>query len=143
MATPENNRTDHVDHTNTTTTTTTTDRGGSSGLAFIVGAVVVVVALLASRGSSVLVDNVRGGQFNLSGMTETEARAHGIDPGERRQFVRLVQAKANFGAPIPDMWFRRADGGILLPAGIERMDDGGRQGGPGANAQARGGRRGA
>lgn len=97
----------------------------------------------ASRGSSVLVDNVRGGQFNLSGMTEAEARAHGIDPGERRQFVRLVQAKANFGAPIPDMWFRRADGGILLPAGIERMDDGGRQDGPGANAQARGGRRGA
>jgi RecA-family ATPase len=94
----------------------------------------------ASRGSSVLVDNVRGGQFNLSGMTEAEARAHGIDPGERRQFVRLVQAKANFGAPIPDMWFRRADGGILLPAGIERMDDGGRQDGPGARAQARGGR---
>lgn len=97
----------------------------------------------ASRGSSVLVDNVRGGQFNLSGMTEAEARGHGVDPADRRQFVRLVQAKANFGAPIQDMWFRRADGGILLPAGIERMDDGGRQEGPGANAQARGGRRGA
>lgn len=97
----------------------------------------------ASRGSSVLVDNVRGGQFNLSGMTEAEARGYGVDPADRRQFVRLVQAKANFGAPIPDMWFRRADGGILLPAGIERLDDGGRQEGPGANAQARGGRRGA
>jgi len=97
----------------------------------------------ASRGSSVLVDNVRGGQFNLSGMTEAEARGHGVDPGDRRQFVRLVQAKSNFGSPIPDMWFRRADGGILLPAGIERLDDGGRQDGPGANAQARGGRRGA
>lgn len=98
----------------------------------------------ASRGSSVLVDNVRGGQFNLSGMTEAEARGHGVDPGDRRQFVRLVQAKANFGAPIPDIWFRRADGGILLPAGIERLDDGGRQERPGANAQARkGGRRGA
>jgi RecA-family ATPase len=95
----------------------------------------------ASRGSSVLVDNVRGGQFNLSGMTEAEARGHGIDPADRRQFVRLVQAKANFGAPIPDMWFRRADGGILLPARIERLDDGGRQGD--ANAQGRGGRRGA
>ena len=97
----------------------------------------------ASRGSSVLVDNVRGGQFNLSGMTEAEARTYGVDPGDRRQFVRLVQAKANFGAPIPEMWFRRADGGILLPAGIERLDDGGRQDGQGGNAQARSGRRGA
>lgn len=92
----------------------------------------------ASRGSSVLVDNVRGGQFNLSGMTEAEARGHGVDPGDRRQFVRLVQAKANFGAPIPDMWFRRADGGILMPAGIEKVDDGGRQD---ENGQARSGRR--
>ena len=97
----------------------------------------------ASRGSSVLVDNVRGGQWNLVGMSEAEARAHGVEPAERRQFVRLVQAKANFGAPSPDMWFRRSDGGILLPAGIERLDDGGRQEGPSTNAQARGGRRGA
>lgn len=97
----------------------------------------------ASRGSSVLADNVRGGQFNLLGMTEAEARAHGINASDRRQFVRLTQAKINFGASILDMWFRRADGGILLPAEIERMDDGGRQAEPAANAQARGRRRGA
>lgn len=97
----------------------------------------------ASRGSSVLVDNVRGGQFNLLGMSDADARNHGVDPADRRQFVRLVQAKANFGPPIPDLWFRRADGGILLPAGIERLDDGGREAEPSANAQARGGRRGA
>jgi RecA-family ATPase len=96
----------------------------------------------ASRGSSVLVDNVRGGQFNLSGMTEAEARGHGIDPNDRRQFVRLVQAKANFGAPIPDMWFRRADGGILLPAGIERMNNGERGQKATTTAQQRGGRSG-
>ena len=79
----------------------------------------------ASRGSSVLVDNVRGGQFNLSGMSEGEARAHGIDPADRRGFTRLVQAKANFGPPMPDCWFRRVEGGLLVPAGIERVDDGG------------------
>jgi RecA-family ATPase len=79
----------------------------------------------ASRGSSVLVDNVRGGQFNLTGMSEAEARAHGIDPADRRGFTRLTQAKANFGAPMPDLWFRRVDGGLLVPAGIERLDDGG------------------
>lgn len=78
----------------------------------------------ASRGSSVLVDNVRGGQFNLSGMSEAEAKAHRIDPADRKSFVRLVQAKANFGAPMGDKWFRRVDGGLLVPAGIERIEDG-------------------
>lgn len=81
----------------------------------------------ASRGSSVLVDNVRGGQFNLLGMTESEARAHGVDSGDRRRFVRLCQAKANFGQPMADKWYRRMDGGLLVPAQIERRDDGGRR----------------
>lgn len=80
----------------------------------------------ASRGSSVLVDNVRGGQFNLLGMTEADARAFGVDPSMRRSFVRLVQAKANFGPPMPEKWYLRSDGGILVPAGIERLDDDGR-----------------
>lgn len=80
----------------------------------------------ASRGSSVLVDNVRGGQINLLGMAETDARAYGIDPCDRKSFVRLVQAKANFGAPMPDRWYRRMDGGLLVPAQIERRDDDGR-----------------
>ncbi len=79
----------------------------------------------ASRGSSVLVDNVRGGQFNLSGMSEAEARALGVELEDRKGFIRLVQAKANFGAPMPDQWFRRIEGGLLVPARIERPDDGG------------------
>jgi RecA-family ATPase len=80
----------------------------------------------ASRGSSVLVDNVRGGQFNLLGMTEADARVYGLDPDDRKSFVRLVQAKANFGPPMPDRWYRRMDGGLLVPAQIERRDDDGR-----------------
>jgi len=78
----------------------------------------------ASRGSSVLVDNVRGGQFNLSGMSESEAREHGIDPANRREFIRLVQAKANFGPSLSDYWLRRVEGGLLVPARIERLDNG-------------------
>lgn len=78
----------------------------------------------ASRGSSVLVDNVRGGQFNLLGMTEADARAYGIEPGNRRSFVRLCQAKANFGPPMADRWYQRMDGGLLIPARIERQEDG-------------------
>lgn len=80
----------------------------------------------ASRGSSVLVDNVRGGQFNLSGMSDAEARAHGVDPADRKGFTRLMQAKANFGAPMSDRWFRRVEGGLLVPAQLERLDDDGR-----------------
>lgn len=78
----------------------------------------------ASRGSSVLVDNVRGGQLNLSGMSEADARAYDVDPADRRSFIRLVQAKANFGPPMPDRWFRRVDGGLLVPADIQRIADG-------------------
>lgn len=91
----------------------------------------------ASRGSSVLVDNVRGGQFNLSGMTEVEAQTHGVNAGDRRHFVKLVQVKANFGAPIPNMWFRRENGGILLPAQIAKSNDSRRQAKPGTNAQGK------
>ncbi|MTH66172.1 helicase RepA family protein [Paracoccus shanxieyensis] len=68
----------------------------------------------AARGSSVLVDNIRGGQWNLLGMTETEAERHKVD--DRKRFVRLVQAKANFGPPIPDKWLERGAGGVLKPA---------------------------
>jgi RecA-family ATPase len=75
----------------------------------------------ASRGSSVLVDNVRGGQLNIVGMTEAEAKAHGVDPDDRRRFVRLIKAKVNYGEAAGDIWLRRCEGGILLPAGIERV----------------------
>jgi RecA-family ATPase len=88
----------------------------------------------ASRGSSVLVDNVRGGQFNLSGMSEAEAKAHRIDPADRKGFVRLVQAKSNFGPPMGDKWFERVDGGLLVPAHLERTED---AEGRGAEAQGR------
>lgn len=68
----------------------------------------------AARGSSVLVDNIRGGQWNLLGMSEAEAERLKVD--DRKRFVRLVQAKANFGPPIPDKWLERGAGGVLKPA---------------------------
>lgn len=72
----------------------------------------------AARGSSVLVDNIRGGQWNLLGMSGAEAERLKVD--DRKRFVRLVQAKANFGPPIPDKWLERGAGGVLKPAfGIE------------------------
>ena len=90
----------------------------------------------ASRGSSVLVDNVRGGQLNLIGMTEAEAKGYEIDLSTRRNYIKLVQAKANFGPPIADRWYRRDDGGLLLPAHIEN-DAGQEQEAPRVEAKTR------
>jgi RecA-family ATPase len=73
----------------------------------------------ASRGSSVLVDNIRW-QSYLSGMTQTEAEALGMDVGQRGHFVRFGVSKANYGAPFNECWFRRHEGGVLRPAAPEQ-----------------------
>ena len=69
----------------------------------------------ASRGSSVLTDNARF-QGNLVGMSQGEAKEFDVDESRRRFFVRLSFAKLNYSAPLPDQWYRRTEGGVLLPA---------------------------
>lgn len=72
----------------------------------------------ASRGSSVLVDNVRW-QAYLAGMTQAEAETWGVDESQRVYFVRFGISKANYGAPFKERWFRKHEGGILKPAILE------------------------
>lgn len=74
----------------------------------------------ASRGSSVLVDNIRW-QSYLSGMTQAEAEEWGVDGRQRGYFVRYGVSKANYGAPFQECWFRRHEGGVLKPAVLERQ----------------------
>ena len=74
----------------------------------------------ASRGSSVLVDNIRW-QSYLSGMTQAEAEEWGVDASQRRFFVRYGISKANYSAPFEECWFRRHEGGVLKPAVLERQ----------------------
>ena len=69
----------------------------------------------ASRGSSVLTDNVRW-QANLATMSEKEAKAAGVPDDLRRRYVRLSFPKMNYGPPQPDLWFSRGKGGVLRPA---------------------------
>ena len=69
----------------------------------------------ASRGSSVLTDNVRW-QANLAGMSEREAKAAGVPDDMRRRYVRLAWPKVNYGPPVSDIWFSREKGGVLRPA---------------------------
>ncbi|MBI2839638.1 MAG: AAA family ATPase [Acidobacteria bacterium] len=71
----------------------------------------------AARGSSVLVDNIRW-QAYVSGMSEAEADRYGITDEDRRLYVRAGVAKINYGAPLPERWYRRDERGILRPADL-------------------------
>lgn len=75
----------------------------------------------ASRGSSVLTDNVRGGQINMAGMTEAEAKTYGV--ADRGSYVRVVQSKVNFGGRSLDRWLQRAEGGLLVPVSLDAQGD--------------------
>ena len=75
----------------------------------------------ASRGSSVLVDNIRY-QAYLSGMSPKDAEDWGVEPDQRGYFVRFGLSKHNYGAPIAERWYRRTKGGVLLPATLERKE---------------------
>jgi len=73
----------------------------------------------ASRGSSVLVDNIRWQAF-LSTMSKEEAKSWGVEENARKSFVRFGISKQNYGIPIEDKWYRRHEGGILKPAVLEK-----------------------
>lgn len=78
----------------------------------------------ASRGSSVLVDHARWQAF-LAGMTLSDAEDHGVDPEERRWYVRMGVSKGNYGPPQADRWLERQPGGVLLPADFDNGGDNG------------------
>ena len=71
----------------------------------------------ASRGSSALTDAVRW-QVNLSAMSETVARKHGLS-GQHKSYAGLNFAKANYIAPEPTMWLKRLEGGVLMHTGLK------------------------
>lgn len=71
----------------------------------------------ASRGSSVLVDNIRW-QAYLSGCSKDEAKKLDIQEPMRGYFVRTGISKQNYGPPVADVWMRRGEGGVLTPANL-------------------------
>lgn len=76
----------------------------------------------ASRGSSVLTDNIRWQGF-VSGMSKDEAKDHGVKDADRGRYVRFGIPKRNYGAPVADLWLRRAEGGVLVPARLEKHNE--------------------
>ncbi len=79
----------------------------------------------ASRGSSVLTDNVRW-QGYLAAMASAEAGRLGISEDRRGEYVRFGVSKANSGSTFHGLWLRRNEGGILRhdPSVACRMQQG-------------------
>jgi RecA-family ATPase len=68
----------------------------------------------ASRGSSVLVDNIRW-QSYMATMTRDEAARLNVDEKRRGLLVRWGVSKQNYGKPVAECWLQRHEGGVLLP----------------------------
>ena len=79
----------------------------------------------SSRGSSVLVDNVRWQGF-LSTMTKAEAKDMEVAHDCRRSFVRFGVSKQNYGPAFEDTWFTRGEGGVLRAHDFEDCRSGAR-----------------
>jgi RecA-family ATPase len=83
----------------------------------------------ASRGSSVLTDNIRW-QAYLAGMTSEESKTLSAEDGaepigeEKGYYVRFGISKQNYGAPFTEKWFRRGKGGVLEPASLKPASGG-------------------
>lgn len=85
----------------------------------------------ASRGSSALTDAVRW-QVNLSGMSEKEARLYRLS-GQQKSYAHIDFSKANYIPPVPTMWLKRLDGGVLTHTILNGASAAARQGGQKGN----------
>jgi len=77
------------------------------------------VAQQSTRGASAITDNCRW-QGYLQSMTEEEERAHKLDEGARRRFVKFGGNKENYGQATQEIWLERHDGGVLLKSEISK-----------------------
>ncbi|NWB63719.1 helicase RepA family protein [Pseudomonas sp. F1002] len=85
----------------------------------------------SSRGASALIDNARWCGY-LTQMTEDEAKRliEGSQlstplTGLHSQYVRLGESKLNYGAAVLEQqWYKRSDGGVLVPALISEAKPG-------------------
>jgi len=74
----------------------------------------------ATRGSSVLTDNVRWQGYIVS-MSKTETKKFKIPEEVRQYFCRFGVSKQNYAPPFRDVWYRRGPWGILIPIQEEDM----------------------
>ncbi len=80
----------------------------------------------AARGASALIDNARWCGF-VAKMTDHEAESlsdrvdgSAIGADQRGYFLRFGISKQNYGIQLPDMWFKKHDGGVLIPTSLRK-----------------------
>lgn len=83
----------------------------------------------AARGASALVDNTRFTGF-VAKMTKDQSEelsiyenGRAIGEDNRARYVQFGVAKQNYGEPVSNCWFRRADGGVLIPVALHKAKD--------------------
>ncbi len=74
----------------------------------------------SARGASLLVDNARWQSF-MAVMSEAEAKKQKIKADDRKYYVRFGISKQNYGQPFADHWYKRHEGGVLLPIVAEKV----------------------
>lgn len=72
----------------------------------------------AARGASTLTDNARWSAY-VAKMSSAEAQEKKVSEHQRGYFVRYGVSKQNYGEPQQTQWYRRHEGGVLLPAVFE------------------------
>lgn len=87
----------------------------------------------ASRGASLLTDSARFAASVIK-MSTSEAEAFDVDESMRSMFVRYSVTKNNYGEPLADRWYRRVEGGVLMPAKLEKKRKQSGKGKPRGNA---------
>lgn len=81
----------------------------------------------AARGASSLIDNARWCSY-MSKMTADESKrlsersAGSPIMGRRDYFVRHGVSKQNYGELVPERWYKRVAGGVLIPATLHPIE---------------------
>lgn len=75
------------------------------------------VSQQATRGASAITDNCRWQGF-LQAMSEEEEKAHKLEDGARKRFVKFGGNKENYGLATAERWFERVEGGVLLNSSL-------------------------
>ena len=65
----------------------------------------------SSRGSGVLIDNIRW--QGMIGMTQKEPATFGVKEELLDYLIKFRVCKQNYGPPLDELWMLRSDGGIL------------------------------
>lgn len=77
----------------------------------------------ATRGAAAITDNARW-QGWMQTMSKSEAETLGVDPDNRKRYVRIGGNKENYGQAATERWLERKEGGVLMPVELTQQPKG-------------------